>query len=102
VAPRENAAQGTARKRALRKRAAPRGLQTALGIELRRRRAGHPNRISQVELSREAGLSDNVAGSIERGVCNPTLRVLEAIAKSLGVKLSELFAGAEQSGLVDT
>jgi len=56
--------------------------------------------MSQVELSREAGLSDNVAGSIERGIYNPTVRVLEAISKPLGVKLSELFAGAEQSGLV--
>ncbi|TLY62564.1 MAG: helix-turn-helix transcriptional regulator [Gammaproteobacteria bacterium] len=100
MATRGNAVKGTARNRTLRKRAAPRGLQTALGVELRRRRTEHPNKMSQVELSREAGLSDNVAGSIERGIYNPTVRVLEAISKPLGVKLSELFAGAEQSGLV--
>ena len=101
VAPRGNAVQGTAGKRARRKRAAQRGILTALGVELRRCRTEQQKKISQVELSREAGLSDNIAGGIERGVYNPSVVVLDAIATRLGVKLSELFAGAEQSGLVD-
>jgi len=89
--------QVLAKKRAVLKRAAQRGILKALGLELRRRReeAG----LTQVNLGAEAGVSENVVGGIERGVYNPSVVVLYAIAGRLKVNLSALFSGAEALGL---
>ena len=85
------------KRRAELKRAARRGILKALGLELKRRRkeAG----LTQLTLGAEAGVSENVVGGIERGVYNPSVVVLYAIAGRLGLRLSMLFSGAEALGL---
>ena len=45
---------------------------------------------SQEEFADRAGLHRTYVSAVERGVRNPTLSVLERLAKALGVKLSEL------------
>ena len=77
------------RKRRVTKRAAPGGILTLLGRELRRRRL--ERKLTQVNLSVEAGLSPNVVGRIERGVYNPTIVVLHAIATRLEIRITDLF-----------
>jgi transcriptional regulator with XRE-family HTH domain len=77
------------KKRQVTKRASPGGLLTLLGKEIRRRR--RKQKLTQVNLSVEAGCSRNVVGRIERGIYNPSVGVLEAIAKRLGVPVSALF-----------
>ena len=75
------------------KRAAPSGILTLLGKELRRRR--RKKKITQVNLSVEAGLSPNVVGRIERGIYNPTIVVLYAIATRLGIRVTDLFPNTD-------
>jgi transcriptional regulator with XRE-family HTH domain len=53
--------------------------------ELRRARG-----LSQEELAFRAGIHRNYLGGIERGERNPALDNISAIAKALGVDLSEL------------
>jgi transcriptional regulator with XRE-family HTH domain len=53
--------------------------------ELRRARG-----LSQEELAFRAGIHRNYLGGIERGERNPALDNISAIAKALGVNLSEL------------
>ena len=53
--------------------------------ELRRSRG-----LSQEELAFRAGIHRNYLGGIERGERNPALDNISAIAKALGVDLSEL------------
>ena len=77
------------KKRTVTKRASPGGILTLLGKELRRRR--RRKKLTQVGLSEKAGLSPNVVGRIERGVYNPSVRVLEDIATVLGVPVYALF-----------
>ena len=45
---------------------------------------------SQEEFADRAGLHRTYVSAVERGVRNPTLSVLERLAKALGIKLSEL------------
>jgi transcriptional regulator with XRE-family HTH domain len=80
-------------KRKVTKRAAPSGILTLLGKELRRRR--RKKKITQVNLSVEAGLSPNVVGRIERGIYNPTIVVLYAIATRLGIRVTDLFPNTD-------
>lgn len=47
--------------------------------------------LSQEELAFKAGVHRTYLGGIERGERNPSLRNIAAIAKALGVTLSELF-----------
>ena len=47
---------------------------------------------SQEEFADRAGLHRTYVSAVERGVRNPTLSVLERLAKALGIKLSELLA----------
>ncbi len=47
--------------------------------------------LSQEELAFKAGVHRTYLGGIERGERNPSLRNIAAIAKALGVNLSELF-----------
>ena len=84
------------RKRKVTKRAAPGGILTLLGQELRRRR--RKKKLTQVNLSVEAGLSPNIVGLIERGVYNPTIVVLDAIATRLGIRIADLFPDTDFPG----
>ena len=70
------------------------GLLTALGEEIRAKRARRD--MTQDELAAEAGIHRNFVGLIERGQRNVTVVVLEAIADVLEVSLSQLLAGAER------
>jgi transcriptional regulator with XRE-family HTH domain len=81
------------RKLKVTKRAAPGGILTLLGKELRRRR--RKKKLTQVNLSVEAGLSPNVVGRIERGIYNPTIVVLHAIATRLGIRVTDLFPNTD-------
>lgn len=45
---------------------------------------------SQEEFADRAGLHRTYVSAVERGVRNPTLSVLERIAKAMGITLSEL------------
>jgi len=47
--------------------------------------------LSQEELAFKAGMHRTYLGSIERGERNPSLRNIAAIAKALGITLSQLF-----------
>jgi transcriptional regulator with XRE-family HTH domain len=46
--------------------------------------------LSQTTLARKAGVHPNVVGRLERGIYNPTLLKLLAIADALGVPLRKL------------
>lgn len=46
---------------------------------------------SQYDLAAEAGIEQNAVSLIENERANPTLLVLEEIARALGVRLAELF-----------
>lgn len=48
-------------------------------------------RITQVELAKRTGLHQNYISEIEHGKRNITLRVMEIIAKALGVREKEFF-----------
>ena len=48
---------------------------------------------SQEEFADRAGLHRTYVSAVERGVRNPTLSVLERLAKALGVSMSELAEG---------
>nr|WP_321510271.1 helix-turn-helix transcriptional regulator [uncultured Hyphomonas sp.] len=45
---------------------------------------------SQEEFADRAGLHRTYVSAVERGVRNPTLSVLERLAKALGVSMTEL------------
>lgn len=46
--------------------------------------------ITQLDLSYDSKLSDNMVGMIERGEVNPTLTTIEALAQGLGITKKEL------------
>jgi transcriptional regulator with XRE-family HTH domain len=52
-------------------------------------------RLSQEELAARAGLHRNYIGMIERAERNPTLSVIESLAKGLRTRPSELMANSE-------
>lgn len=70
-----------------------RSILRSLGEEVRERRK--QRNLSQETLALQAGIHPNVVGRIERGIYNPSVMVLYAIAVKLNVSLPELFAGAE-------
>ena len=47
--------------------------------------------LTQEELAHQSGLDRSYIGGVERGERNPTLTVIEKIAKGLGISLAELF-----------
>jgi transcriptional regulator with XRE-family HTH domain len=49
--------------------------------------------LSQVELSRAAKVDQGLLSRLEDGIGNPSLKTLGAIAKALGVSVSELTLG---------
>jgi transcriptional regulator with XRE-family HTH domain len=59
-----------------------------LGSKIRTRR--EELSFSQTRLARRAGVHPNVVGRLERGICNPTVLTLLAIAGALRVPLREL------------
>lgn len=67
--------------------------QTQLGMRIRflRKRLGW----SQEDLALEANVNKNYICDLENGRRNPSLDVLERIAKALNITLSELFRGVE-------
>jgi len=52
-------------------------------------------RMSQEDLALEANVNKNYLSDLERGMRNPTLKVMEKIANALGISLEELFKGIE-------
>lgn len=50
---------------------------------------------SQEQLSFESGINKNYISDIENGRRNPTLEIMEKLANSLGVTLSELTKGLQ-------
>jgi transcriptional regulator with XRE-family HTH domain len=48
------------------------------------------NQLSQRELARLADLSDTYMSQLERGLHEPSIRVLRSLANSLGIKPNEL------------
>ena len=52
-------------------------------------------RLSQEDLALESGVNKNYLSDLERGMRNPTVKVLEKIAIALDISLSELFKGIE-------
>ena len=50
---------------------------------------------SQEDLALEAGVNKNYLSDLERGSRNPTVKILDKIARTLGITLEELFKGIE-------
>jgi transcriptional regulator with XRE-family HTH domain len=68
----------------------------SLGEEIRERRK--QRNLSQEALALQAGVHPNVVGRIERGIYNPSVLILLAIATKLNTDLPRLFAGAADRG----
>ena len=66
---------------------------TQLGMRIRylRKQKG----MSQLDLALEADINKNYISDLERGSRNPSILVLEKIAKALGVSLEILFQGIQ-------
>ena len=66
---------------------------TQLGMRIRylRKQKG----MSQLDLALEAEINKNYISDLERGSRNPSILILEKIAKALGVSLEILFQGIE-------
>ena len=52
--------------------------------------------LTQAQLAERSAVSENFIGSVERGICSPSLTTLERMANALGVTLSELFDFPEE------
>ena len=61
-----------------------------LGSKVQRLR--HDQGLSQEELADRAGLHRTYVSGVERGVRNPTLTVVERLARALGVSVAVLVA----------
>ena len=64
---------------------------TQFGLNVRRIRL--KKGLSQTALAKQAGLSPNYIGTLERGVQNPSLKTLERLANGLGCSMSETCRG---------
>ena len=64
----------------------------ALGQTVRRLRREAD--LTQEELAARAGISANYVGEIERGECNPSVLVMFAVARGLGVEPAALWSDA--------
>jgi transcriptional regulator with XRE-family HTH domain len=71
-----------------------RSILRSLGEEVRERRKQRS--LSQEALALQAGVHPNVVGRIERGIYNPSVLILDAIAAKLNTSVLELFAGADK------
>jgi transcriptional regulator with XRE-family HTH domain len=65
-------------------------LQARVGAHVRNLRLGH--QWSQEELAARAELSYKFVGEIERGIANPTLGTLAALARAFDIHVSALLA----------
>jgi len=75
-------------------------LARAFGAAVRAQR--ERMRLSQEEFGFRAGLDRTYVSRVERGVRNPTLRVLIVVSRALGVRPSTLLRRAEDdAGIVD-
>lgn len=63
-------------------------IRKRFGTKLRSLREQHG--WSQEEFADRAGMHRTYVSSIERGIRNPTLSVLERLAKALGISMAEL------------
>jgi len=68
-------------------------IQTALGARIRKLRKAQE--WSQERLAEYSGMHWTYIGQVERGERNLTLQSIQAIAKALGLKISELFRGVD-------
>ena len=68
-------------------------IEKQLGMRIRYLRA--KKHMSQEELSFVSQVNKNYISDLERGTRNPTLKVLEKIAKALEIDLSTLLQGLE-------
>ena len=66
---------------------------TQLGMRIRYLRK--EKRMSQLDLALESEVNKNYISDLERGCRNPSILVLEKIAKALDVSLEILFQGIE-------
>ena len=66
---------------------------TQLGMRIRYLRK--EKKMSQLDLALEAEVNKNYISDLERGCRNPSILVLERIAKALDVSLEILFQGIE-------
>ena len=66
-------------------------LPKSLGKKIQKRRKSLKPLISQADLADKIGISVVYMGYIEQGRYAPSLEVLEKIAKTLKIKLSDLF-----------
>ena len=66
--------------------------QLGMRIAYLRKQSG----MSQLDLALEADINRNYLSDLERGTRNPTLLVLNKIAKALKVNLSTLLLGIEE------
>jgi transcriptional regulator with XRE-family HTH domain len=69
-----------------------RSVLKSLGEEVRERRK--ERHLSQEALAHLAGVHPHVVGRLERGIYNPSVLILLAIATKLNASLLDLFAGA--------
>ena len=69
-------------------RADKKSVLSGIGTELRRRR--QKLGISQSALATKAGIHCNVVGRTERGIYNPSVMTLDAIAAGLNTSIAEL------------
>jgi len=67
----------------------------AFGVAVRQRR--EELGLSQEEFGFQSGLDRTYVSGIERGVRNPTIRIVIRLAAALGVRPSTLFKRAEES-----
>ena len=51
--------------------------------------------LSQEDLALDANVNKNYISDLERGTRNPTVKILERIARALDISLSELFKGIQ-------
>lgn len=66
-----------------------------VGWNVRRVRVGKG--VSQERLAFDAGVDRSYLGGMERGEANPTVDVLDRLAKTLGVPLAELFVEIDEA-----
>lgn len=66
-------------------------LEKELGMRIRYLRTN--KKMSQEDLALEAEVNKNYLSDLERGNRNPTLKILDKIAKALDVDLSTLMKG---------
>jgi len=69
--------------------------QQTLAIRVKTLRMGLG--LSQEAMALEAGIDRTYASQIERGISNPSLRVICAVAKILGVEPVDLLSGEDKT-----